>query len=664
MSEKKISYLDRTFEDYRVSLLEYVKKYYPQISDSFDDASIGSWLIDIVAAIGDNLSFHTDRVYSETNIDSAQERGSVLAIARNCGLKIPGPKASMAEEKFSCILPVVTNIKNDGSESPMPNWAYAPVIKRGTKVTSGSQFFEVLNDIDFREQFDENGNSNRNIIPQKDGNGKIKSYLIEKYAVVTAGETKVYKQSISNSDIRPFMEVVIPDTDVMNVESIIFKDGVGYNSEPMLTEYLNPNEYVPATDSPSKVDTYRYFEVNSLTDQYRWGDDISTTKSGNQNVGQSTTYTYGYFNEENNTVVPTYSVTKGEWVPLTQKFITEFTDNGYLKVTFGSGDVVGQSVNCSTAKTFTKFQISRMVRNNFLGRLPQAGWTMYIQYRVGGGSASNVPLGRINSIAYLNAEIGKCISTDKDSKIIASVRDSITCTNTTPSVSGKDAPTIDEIKAMIKYNSASQERCVTLKDYINRIMMMPPRYGCPFRIGAIEANNKVMLYLLGINYDGKLSDMLPDQMIKNIENYLSMYRTINDFVEIKSGRIVNISFEADVYVDKNYNTSDVMKNIIKTISDYMDINKHELGEDIYVSDIEKEVSKVDGVLNLIDFRVYNEYGSKYSSTRCSQEVLNTDETYRDEIDLESSDYILVSDSDEMFEIKYPEADIKIRCKVR
>ena len=665
MSEKKISYLDRTFSDYRASLLEYVKRYYPQIADKFDDASIGSWLIDIVAAIGDNLSYHTDRVYNETNLDSAQERASVMNIARSNGLKVPGPKASIAEEKITCVLPVTTAEINDSSTVGMPNWAYAPVIKRGTKITAGSQAFEVLDDVDFREQFDNNGVSNRNIIPQKDANGKITSYLIEKYTTVSAGETKIYKQVMTNSDIYPFMEIVIPDRDVMSVESIIFKDGISYNSDPSMAEFMNPNEYVSASDSPSGVDTYRYFEVNSLVEQYRWGDDISTTRKGNQNVGQSTTYTYGYFDEENNVTVPTVSVTKGEWIPLTQKFITEFTDNGYLKVIFGSGDIAGQTKDFSNATDFSKNQITRMIRNDFLGKLPKGGWTMYIQYRVGGGKASNVAEGRINNIAYLNAEIGRCIGSDKDLQTIANVRNSIKCTNTTPSISGKDAPSVDEIRALIKYNSASQERCVTVKDYINRIMMMPPRYGCPFRVGAIEANNKVMLYLLGVDSEGKLNDNMPVQVARNIENYLSMYRSINDFVEIKSGRIINVSFEIDLYIDKNYNTGDVMKKVISTVTDYMDINKHDLGDDIYVSDIEKEITKVDGVLNLIDLRVYNEYGNSYSKTKCTQITYPSDEQDRAEIDLEASDYTLVSDSDEMFEIKYPDSnDIKIRVKLR
>ena len=203
---------------------------------------------------------------------------------------------------------------------------------------------------------------------------------------------------------------------------------------------------------------------------------------------------------------------------------------------------------------------------------------------------------------------------------------------------------------------------------------MPPRYGSPFRVGVIEENNKVMTYVLMINSFGQLSDAIPSMLIQNMLNYLSMYKNLTDFVEVKSGRIINLSFEADLYIDKNYNTADVVTSVIQVIKDYMDINKRMLGEDIYVSDLEREIGHTDGVINLIDLRVYNEYGSSYSSARISQPTysttVNTDGVsnnpygVRDEIDLPSSDYILNSEADEMFEIKYPEKDIRIRVKTR
>jgi hypothetical protein len=163
-------------------------------------------------------------------------------------------------------------------------------------------------------------------------------------------------------------------------------------------------------------------------------------------------------------------------------------------------------------------------------------------------------------------------------------------------------------------------------------------------------------------------------LVDNIQNYLSGYRMINDYVEMKSGKIINLSFEVDAYIDRNYNKADVVQNIIKTITEYMDINKHQMGDDIFIGDIEKEISKVDGVLNLIDLRVYNECdGVKYSSTQTTQEVViesscekegeSTTETHRLRLDLEASDGIIYSDGDTMLEVKY-DTDVRVRIKER
>jgi hypothetical protein len=179
--EKGISYLNRTFNDYKNSLKNYTKQYYPELEKELNDASIGSWLIDIVANVGDNLSYHIDRVFQETNINSANEKNSVYALARNNNVKIPGPKAAMTEVKFSCEIPVSYN-SQEGAKNP--NWDYAPVIKRGTKVTAGNQIFELMEDIDFQQQFNENGISNRLIIPQKNSNNEIIKYVISKTGIL------------------------------------------------------------------------------------------------------------------------------------------------------------------------------------------------------------------------------------------------------------------------------------------------------------------------------------------------------------------------------------------------------------------------------------------------------------------------------------------------
>ena len=269
--EKGISYLNRTFEDYRNSLLGFTKQYYPELESEFNDASIGSWLLDIVANVGDNLSYHIDRVYQETNIDSAKERASVYALARNNGVKIPGPKASMAEVTFMIELPV----KSENAKATMksPDWSYAPLIRKGTKVGAGNQTFELMYDVDFNEQFNENGVSNRTIVPKRNSNGFITKYIITKTGLVSAGETKIYSKVIRNSDIVPFMTFVIPDTNVMSVESIIFKDGDKHYGTPTMAEFFFPEESnIGKNDCNEDAQLWRFFEVDYLAQQYRWGD--------------------------------------------------------------------------------------------------------------------------------------------------------------------------------------------------------------------------------------------------------------------------------------------------------------------------------------------------------------------------------------------------------
>lgn len=660
MSEKNISYLNRTFEDYNEALRNNIATFYPEIANDFDDASIGSWLIDLVASVADNLSYHIDATYTETNIDTASQRSSVYALARSNGLKVPGPKGSMVELLFTCNLPVsVVGDPNSGSEYGMPNWNVAPIIKKGTRLKSNSgQYFELTNNVYFNEQFDENGYSDRTITPFIK-NGQTKYYVVTKTATAVAGESNIYSVHLNETMIKPFMDITLPYSNIMGIESIILVNG-NINSEPSITDFMRQCEHFSGnTSNGGFIDMYRFFEVDSLTEQYRWGDDV--IPKGEEKAGRTVTYTYGYYDEESETTVPVTTVTKGQWIPLTQKFITEYTDSGYLRVIFGSGAQVGQDIHEDNTD-ITKYLMSQMIQNNALGRLPKAGMTMYILYRVGGGAASNVPKDTITTISYLDYEF--C---GDDAETAANVKNTLRVTNPTPSVSGKDSPSVDEIKMMIKNNNAAQGRCVTVKDYEDRVLKMPPRYGCPFRLRASEENNKIMLYLLGIDNNRFLTGILPSQMIVNIQNYLSMYRQINDYVEIKSGRIVNISIEVDLYIDKNYNSSDVVRRVIDAISDYMDINKHMIGEDIYISDIERIVSELDGVLNIIDFRVYNNFGEDYSVTKTSQEIKHNDaleESDRVEIDLEASDYILNSEVDEMFEIKYPENDIKIRVKTR
>ena len=553
----------------------------------------------------------------------------------------------MAEVEFSCYLPI-------NSSSKDPDYTYAPIVRRGTKLAGGSQLFELLDDVDFSLQFDSNGNSNRTIYPILNSNGLVTQYRITKRAVVVAGETKIYRKVVRARDITPFMEILIPEDNVMNIESIVVKDGDNYVNNPKYSEFYYDGDDEEVCLNESGISTFRYFEVESLAQQYRWGD-----VTNSEGKAESVVYCY----VSGSTSYPTYCVTKGKWKEVKHKFITEYTDKGYLKVIFGAGVDPNVDIDISEASDFSKFQIQRIIQNDNLGYLPRPDSTIFILYRSGGGKASNLAQGAINNIVYLNAEIGGTDATIRDS-----VRNTISVVSTTPSVSGKDMPTEQELKYLIKYNSGSQNRCVTVKDYVTQLLKLPPKYGTPFRVGVNEENNKIMIYLLGLDYQGKLDAVLPTALIQNVRDYIAQYRMINDYIEIKSGKIINIGFDVDLYIDKNYNKSDVIASVITTIQNYMDVNKHIMGDDIFVGDIQKEISKVDGVLNLIKLDVYNYYNDNYSSNRTTQETTGDAESVgtnasRIKIDLDASDWIIYSEGDSMLEVKFDD-DIKVRCKTR
>lgn len=675
MAENKLSYLNRNFDDYRQSIIDITRQYYPDVFENLNDASVGAWLIDILSDIGDNLNYHIDRNVQETYLDSSKEFTSIQNIARTNGLRIPYKKAALVEIELSCRLPLYQQ-GSEGDGDMMADETYCPYVKRGTLFSNGTTTFELVHNIDFKEQFNEDGLSDRQIVPNRDSNGTIISYTYKKLAIASASQTRVMKKIVSSNEITPFMEVMINDSNVLGVDSIIVKDGTNINTDPQFNEFFIDEETYN-DNSGKPVD--RFFEVDNLIDQYRFGYVIEDGENGKYNPEWSEEE-IAEIKDEQGAVIDTVvlrKIAKGKWKRLKNKFITEYTDDWKLKVIFGAGIRNEYGDIPQDAKKFTQYQMSRMLANDYMGVLPKSESTMYILYRIGGGEISNIAAGTLTNIISLNIEIEGNPEDGLCSEKIRDVRKSMAVTNTTPSYGGKNEPTTEEIRYMIKYNASSQNRCVTLKDYISRISKIPAKFGCPFRHNAIEENNKIVIYTLGLDYEGHLTNFLSETVADNIKNYLSQYRMINDFVEIKSGKIINLAFRLTVYLDKSYDKSEVTKRIIDLVYDYMDIRKHLMGDDIFVGDLEKEISKLDGVINLVKMRIFNKVGEGYSTDRSTQQLVNVSDCdfeeldaydrqieNQNEINLEKSDYMLFSEADSMFEIKYKNRDIEVIVKTR
>jgi len=216
VANNKISYTDRDFVGLRTDLLKYVREQYPELIQNANDASIFSVLLDLNAAIGDNLNYHIDRSLQETVLEYAQQRSSLYNIAKTYGLKIPGNRPSVAVVDLSVTVPVMGDKENT---------RYLGLLRRNSQFKGGGQVFELVNDVDFASAYDSKGFPNRTKTPNFDSNGNVINYTITKREVVVNGVTKVFKKVITSTDVKPFLKVFLPEKNILGVTAVMQKDG-------------------------------------------------------------------------------------------------------------------------------------------------------------------------------------------------------------------------------------------------------------------------------------------------------------------------------------------------------------------------------------------------------------------------------------------------------
>jgi len=602
---KKIDYNARNFADVRRQLIEFIQKYYPETFSDFNDASVGMMLLELNAAVGDMLSFHTDRMFNETQINYAQERSSVLELARTFGLNIPGKRPSITIVDWT-----VTNIPVKGDTFDV---SYAPKILKGSQASGAGKVFELLEDCDFSSPFTTGGIPNRLIIPNIDGTGTIQNYSLTKREIMVNGITKTFKKVLTQSDYKPFLELVLPEDNVLSIENIITKEGTNFINQPTEEEYADFD--------------LNWYEVPALA--------------------QSQVYVV-----DDNAVSDREGVVVGKWKNSPQRFIKEYTDNGFCKIIFGAGDQDVSELNEFVGCRGQIDRIGKTVNNLSLGEIPQTDNTLYVRYRVGGGEDTNIGPNTITSLGTITPIIN-----GDDPNINRIIGQSISVNNPIPALGGKEQPSVDEIRNLVRYNFSAQNRCVTIKDYQSRVPLMPGEFGVPFRTGVYEERNKVNVSILALDENSKLTTQSTSALKQNIAEYLADFRMINDYVTIKNGRVLNLAFEIDVFAEKAVPKGQVISGVIKQVTEYMDINKWDMGDNIYISQLVENINNVGGVLNVTDLRIFNKVNEngKYSLNEVAQPYID-DETRQ--IDLLGR-YTLFGEPNAMFEVKYPNKDIKV-----
>ena len=604
MATNKINYTSRDFESLRQDLINYAQQYYPEVIQNFNDASIFSVLMDLNAAIGDNLHFHIDRSIQETVLQYAQQRSSIYNIARTYGLKIPGFRPSVALADISIQVPAF----GDSEDT-----RYLGILRSGAQFNGGGQTFETVYDVDFSTQYNNEGFVNRTKIPIFDNTNKIVGYTITKREVVVNGVTKVFKRVVYPNDVVPFFNFFLPEKNVLGVTAIIQKDGTQYQSTPPSSEFITSQN--------------KWYEVDALAEDT-------------------------VFIEDPTKPIDLAGLKVGRYLKTDNRFITEYTPEGYMKIQFGGGTTTPNQQLQNFAQLGVPLNIQNYQNNIGLGLTVTPNTTLFIQYRIGGGISSNVGVGSINQIGTVDMVVNGPSDT-VNSNVIRSLK----VNNVTSAVGGANPPTTEEVRNMVSFNFAAQKRAVTVNDYKSLIDTMPGKFGAPAKVAIIENNNKVVVQILSYDSDGNLTQNVPNTLKQNLATYLSKYRMVNDYISIDVAKVIDLEFEISIVIENNTSQSQIITEVIDQISNYMRPTSRDLGQNLNVSDVRRLIQNTAGVITLSDLKIYNRTGGQYSSSQTSQRYVDNETK-----EIELIDDTIFAEPDQIYQVRFDSRDINVRVK--
>jgi hypothetical protein len=601
---KKISYTTRDFQGVRQELITFTKQYYPDVIQNFNDASVFSVLMDLNAAVTDNLHFHIDRSLQETVLQFAQQRSSIYNIARTYGLKIPGNRPSVAVVDLSITVPAF------GDKEDL---RYCGILRRGSQLVGAGQIFETVYDIDFTSPFNNEGYPNRLKIPNFDSNNQLINYTIVKRETVVNGITKVFKKVITNVESRPFYEIFLPEKNVLGVTSVLLKDGTSYSNVPAAQEFLGVNN--------------RWYEVQALAEDRIFVED-PTKPSDNPGIKV------------------------GRYIQTAQRFITEYTPENFFKITFGGGNTSTDELLREFARDGITLDLSKYQNNFSLGSVLKPNSTLFIQYRIGGGLSTNIGTNVINQIGTINFTVNGPSQTINNQVI-----NSLSCNNVTAAIGGANPPSVEEIRNFVGFNFSAQNRAVTINDYEALIRKMPSTFGAPAKVAITEEDNKIKINILSYDSQGKLTNIVSNTLKSNIATFLSNYRMMNDYIFVTTASVIDLAINAQIVLDATQNSGVVISNVINVIAAFFDPRTRQLGQNVNISELKSNIQNQDGVISLVNIDFINKVGGKYSSSQTSQQYENL-ETRQ----IKVIDETLFAEPNQIYQVRFPQTDITIQVK--
>jgi len=673
---KEISYLNKTFGDFKANLIDFAKQYFPDAYNDFNEADPGTMFIEMSSYVGDVLSFYSDYLFKENLIQYATEKSNVYSISQALGYK---PKISVSANVFLDVYQIVPPTGTGANVTPDYNYALRINEDMGVRADNGSEF-RTIEPVDF--QVDSAFDPREVSIYSVDANGTPEYYLLKKRVRARSGEIRTHDFPVTG--IQKNFKILLSDENVIGILSV--------------------------TDSDGK----EWREVDYLAQETVFNETVNSNTNDPSMSGQS---------------AETPFLLCLKKVP--KRFITRVNSENKLELQFGSGissnpdeeiipnpDNVGSGLPGSVNELDRAFDPSNFIFTKTYGQAPKET-TFTIKYLVGRGIEDNVGSGAISNIftSVVNLDTTDLINTTTNT-----VKNSLAASNPAPAQGGKSSDTIEEVKNNSLAHFRTQNRAVTKQDYLIRTYSMPPRLGSiakawiardvqmvgsapvapcvelpelpggytpdeeeflenqprdeegnpigespaghdnpPGQLGGLSVDipsvlNQVDncfsldLYVLGYNASKQLTKVNSATKL-NLQTYLSQYRLLTDAISIKNAFIINIAVYFDIVPLPNFNAREVLLSCVERLRDHFKIDKWQINQPIIKKDLTTLLATTAGVQSVLgDPVVVNKWKT---SDGYSGNIYNILTATKNGVVYPSLDPAI-------FEIKYPNNDIQGR----
>tara|TARA_A100001201_G_scaffold132435_1_gene119008 strand:- start:404 stop:2707 length:2304 start_codon:yes stop_codon:yes gene_type:complete len=430
--ESNVNYLNKEFNEIKQSLITYAKSYFPNTYRDFNEASPGMMLLEMNAYVGDVMSFYIDQQYREMLLPLAEERRSIINLAKMFGYKVKPIIPAVVDITFT------QEVDPDSEDKSKIDYGTAGAFPSGIQVssTANSQIiFETLDVVDFTVSGSNDTDASN--ITSTDANGLVTKYTISRNVRAVSGETKTKTFDVGAPT--KFLKLTLPDTNVIDIISCVDSnnnkwyevDYLAQDKVPIETHYTNDNDrdnaYTNESGELVVTDVAVPYSLSYIQTNKRF--------TRETNVDNTTSLIFGNGILKNGT-----SITS-DFLDLEQAGIV----------------IPGQTGDISS-------ELDPLLGDEYstLGETP-IQTTMTITYRVGGGINANVAANTLTSFTSPTAASGTGTLS--------------TATNNRPATGGQDEETVDEIREKAKAHFSTQNRCVTKEDYEARILNIPSKFG-------------------------------------------------------------------------------------------------------------------------------------------------------------------------------------------